>query len=98
MAAEQALGDQRRWLFAPIAQPPNVAPATGRIVCNCFGVSENQVKEQLAAGADLAAVQAKLKCGTSCGSCLPELRRMAAGVGNSGAVIAREREAHTSQA
>jgi assimilatory nitrate reductase catalytic subunit len=41
-----------------------------------FDVSENKIAADLAAGLDLAALQAKRKCGTSCGSCLPELRRM----------------------
>jgi assimilatory nitrate reductase catalytic subunit len=45
-------------------------------VCNCFDVSENEIAADLAEGLDLAALQARRKCGTSCGSCLPELRRM----------------------
>ena len=70
--------DLRKWIFAPLAAPPASAPARGRIVCNCFDISENEIAASLAAGLDLAAVQAQLKCGTSCGSCLPELRRMQA--------------------
>lgn len=30
-------------------------------------------------GADLATLQEKLKCGTSCGSCVPEIKRMLTG-------------------
>jgi assimilatory nitrate reductase catalytic subunit len=67
----------RKWLFAPLAAPPAAGPARGRIVCNCFDVSESEIRADLAAGLDLAALQAKSKCGTNCGSCLPELRRMA---------------------
>ena len=52
--------------------------ARGRIVCNCLDVSENEIRADLAAGLDLAAMQNQRKCGTNCGSCLPELRRMAA--------------------
>ena len=33
---------------------------------------------QIAAGADLAMLQANLKCGTECGSCVPELKRLIA--------------------
>ena len=68
----------RKWLFAPLATPPAAGPARGRIVCNCFDVSENEIRGDLAAGLDLAALQGKSKCGTNCGSCVPELKRMAA--------------------
>ena len=68
----------RKWLFAPLATPPAAGPARGRIVCNCLDVSENEIRADLAAGLDLAAMQNQRKCGTNCGSCLPELRRMAA--------------------
>ncbi|MDP1734018.1 MAG: molybdopterin-dependent oxidoreductase [Sulfuritalea sp.] len=68
----------RKWLFAPLATPPSSGPARGRIVCNCFDVSENEIRADLGVGLDLEALQEKRKCGTSCGSCLPELRRMAA--------------------
>jgi assimilatory nitrate reductase catalytic subunit len=76
MASRQPLGELRRWLFAPLAQPPVAVATAGRTVCNCFGVSESQIDELLRAGASLGQVQEQLKCGTSCGSCLPELRRM----------------------
>ncbi len=72
------LGELRRWLFAPSATPPVAMGSAGRTVCNCFGISESAIKGLLQQGSDLAGVQAQLKCGTSCGSCLPELRRMAA--------------------
>jgi assimilatory nitrate reductase catalytic subunit len=66
----------------PSSSPPTgIAPAS-RIVCQCFGVTERAVAESLAAGTGDAAerlreVQSRLHCGTSCGSCLPELRAMA---------------------
>lgn len=66
----------RKWVLAPLSNPPSSVPARGRVVCNCFDVSENEIAADLAAGLDLAALQSKRKCGTSCGSCLPELRRM----------------------
>ena len=66
----------RRWLFAPIASAPTDAPARGRIICNCHDVSERDIAALLALGADLPQVQAELRCGTACGSCLPELRRL----------------------
>jgi assimilatory nitrate reductase catalytic subunit len=53
-----------------------------RIVCNCFDVSEADIRAAVARGADLQALQRSLKCGTNCGSCVPELRRMCAGRGS----------------
>jgi assimilatory nitrate reductase catalytic subunit len=47
------------------------------VVCNCFDVSEDEIGRELAAARSLGEIQARLKCGTECGSCLPELRRLA---------------------
>jgi assimilatory nitrate reductase catalytic subunit len=52
------------------------AHAGGRAVCACFGVSEQAIRAAFGAGATLSDLQAELKCGTNCGSCLPELRRL----------------------
>ena len=59
------------------------APETGgcasdRAVCACFKVAESSIRSAVAAGANLAKLQKDLKCGTNCGSCVPELRRLAA--------------------
>lgn len=51
------------------------AHAGGRTVCACYGISEKEIAAAASAGATLEAVQSRLKCGTNCGSCLPELRR-----------------------
>ncbi len=76
---EGSAGDVRKWLFAPLATPPSAGPVRGRIVCNCFDVSEGEIRADLAAGLDFAALQEKRKCGTSCGSCRPELHRLVSG-------------------
>jgi assimilatory nitrate reductase catalytic subunit len=73
----------RKWLFAPLAAPPASASARGKIVCNCLDVAESEILADLASGLDLAALQAKRQCGTSCGSCLPELRRLERQAGKS---------------
>jgi bacterioferritin-associated ferredoxin len=66
----------------PAGYPARCGPrARARIVCNCFDVAENEIRADLAAGLDLAALTEKSKCGSSCGSCRPELRRMAADAG-----------------
>ncbi len=49
-------------------------------VCSCFGVTETAIRRAAAAlhrhrhDERLAALQGALKCGTNCGSCLPELQ------------------------
>jgi assimilatory nitrate reductase catalytic subunit len=67
----------RSWILAPVAVPPRGSFNRGAIVCNCFDVSAVEINTVLAAGADLNELQGRLKCGTECGSCLPELKRMA---------------------
>jgi len=66
----------RKWALAPLAAPPTGQKTRGKIVCNCLDVSENEIIDTCQMGADLATLQAKLKCGTSCGSCKPELLRL----------------------
>jgi NAD(P)H-nitrite reductase large subunit len=47
------------------------------LVCTCFEVSELAIVSALAAGCDsLDQLGAQLKCGTNCGSCIPELNQM----------------------
>jgi assimilatory nitrate reductase catalytic subunit len=78
---EQPAAAIGRLVLAPGAKPPATAASSGRTVCTCVGVSETSIAASLsaAAGGDaerLAAVQRELRCGTECGSCLPELRRL----------------------
>ena len=69
----------RAWMLAPVARPPAGGAGRGRIVCNCLNVAEPAIVAAIAAGADLATLQSNLKCGTECGSCVPELKRLLAG-------------------
>lgn len=67
----------RAWLLAPIATPPEGASASkGKVVCNCHDVGAETLIKAIAEGADFTALQAKFKCGTECGSCIPEVKRM----------------------
>ena len=68
----------------PSAKAPQGFKARGRIVCNCFNVAETEIDEVLAKNdwvncatqeEVLVSVQEKLKCGTNCGSCVPELKK-----------------------
>ena len=67
-----------RWAVAPLGRRPGVVPAKSRVVCQCADVSEAEIVADLGTGATLATLQAKRKCGTFCGSCLPELRQLIA--------------------
>ncbi|VVE71824.1 nitrate reductase [Pandoraea captiosa] len=49
-----------------------------RTVCQCRSVTASSIDAAIAAGADVGQLKATLGCGTVCGSCLPELRRMCA--------------------
>jgi assimilatory nitrate reductase catalytic subunit len=72
------VGALRHWLLAPIATSPTPAAARGRIVCSCLDVSEAEIRAAVAGGARLEELKSRLRCGTECGSCVPELRRLAA--------------------
>ncbi|MEO5738402.1 MAG: molybdopterin-dependent oxidoreductase [Variovorax sp.] len=74
----QAYGGQ---LLRPGATAPVGIAARGKVVCSCFGVTQTAIGERLAtcsgsADERLATLQDTLKCGTNCGSCIPELKRM----------------------
>jgi assimilatory nitrate reductase catalytic subunit len=72
-----------QWLTAPAAGPAVALLPRARQVCNCLDVGEDRIVAWLGrndgdADARLAGVQQALGCGTACGSCLPELRRLVA--------------------
>ena len=72
-----------RLLLSPGAKAPAQLIPRGKVVCNCIDVTEQQIAAELQRkGAEpvtaLERLQGKLRCGTQCGSCLPELRRMIA--------------------
>ncbi len=66
----------RRWALAPLSTPPTGQRSGGKIICNCLYVSENEIIDTIELGADFITLQNKLKCGTECGSCVPELKRL----------------------
>jgi len=83
LADGQDVAALRPFLLLPAATAPRGYRGRGRVVCNCFDVAEREIADALAAAsgpadAALAAVQSQLRCGTQCGSCLPELKRLAA--------------------
>lgn len=52
---------------------------TSAQICSCFEVSEAQITECIATGiSSVDALGEALRCGTNCGSCVPELKRLVA--------------------
>ena len=76
MTTGQFSDELRRWALAPLSAPPTGQRGRGKIICNCLDVSQNEIIENIELGADLITLQNKLKCGTECGSCMPELRKL----------------------
>lgn len=77
-ASVQGLGAQ---LLQPGAAAPGTVAPRSRQICSCFDVSESRIRETLAqtdgtAEERLASLQGTLRCGTNCGSCVPELQRL----------------------
>jgi len=70
-----------RLLLVPGAKAPVALATRGKQVCSCFDVGEAQIDAALpactgSADARLQQLQDTLKCGTNCGSCVPELKRL----------------------
>jgi assimilatory nitrate reductase catalytic subunit len=76
-AADQLSDDQRRLLLS--GRSTEGVVSTGPVVCACFGVGRATICDAIASGARSAAeIGARLKAGTNCGSCIPELKRLIA--------------------
>jgi assimilatory nitrate reductase catalytic subunit len=76
--ALDALGDDQRRLLLSGRSTEGVA-SSGPVVCACFGVGRATICDAIASGARSAAdIGARLKAGTNCGSCIPELKRLIA--------------------
>ena len=51
----------------------------GAIICSCFQVGENSIKAAIGEGYDNPeSLAEKLKCGSNCGSCIPEIKTLVA--------------------
>jgi assimilatory nitrate reductase catalytic subunit len=60
-------------------QPRDPAGDSGDTVCACFHVGRNSITAAIAQGhKDVNAIGRRLKAGSNCGSCIPELRRIVA--------------------
>ncbi|HEY1076669.1 MAG TPA: molybdopterin-dependent oxidoreductase [Fontimonas sp.] len=62
-----------------VGQPAQPGADPGPLVCSCFGVGRNVICAAIRDGLHSAeALGAKLRCGTNCGSCVPELKSLIA--------------------
>jgi assimilatory nitrate reductase catalytic subunit len=76
-AADTLSEDQNRLLLSGRAVEGGAS--AGPIVCACFGVGRNTICDAIASGARTpAAIGGRLKAGTNCGSCIPEMKRLIA--------------------
>ena len=89
LLAQQSVTGGARSCLQASAQAPGPTLVRSPVVCNCLNVTQAQIHEALGAQAQplatdpvarLCALQKELKCGTQCGSCLPEVKRLLAQV------------------
>jgi assimilatory nitrate reductase catalytic subunit len=78
---EQPAQRYGRALLLAVSEPPVPVVTRGKVVCSCFNVRDVAIAEQLkqSSGSDasrLEQLQNTLRCGTNCGSCIPEIQRM----------------------
>jgi assimilatory nitrate reductase catalytic subunit len=60
-------------------RPAKGASDAGETVCTCFGVGVNTLRAAIADGCtSVEALGTRLKAGTNCGSCIPELKKLLA--------------------
>ena len=80
--AHEALEDGERFaLLAGQSAAPGVDQ--GPTICACFGIGRNPIAAAIREGCRTTdALGMNLKCGTNCGSCIPELRQLIASVGS----------------
>ncbi|MCP8899173.1 molybdopterin-dependent oxidoreductase [Gilvimarinus xylanilyticus] len=77
---EQQLGQEidANTRFAILAGiPGGGVEDEGAMVCSCYQVGQNTIAKAIKGGcASVEALGEKLKCGTNCGSCIPELKAL----------------------
>jgi assimilatory nitrate reductase catalytic subunit len=81
LQTQQSAQAYGRRLLMTGSKPPLALVDVGVTVCSCVGVKDITIQTHLKTcqgdeTTRLASLQSTLKCGTQCGSCVPELRRM----------------------
>lgn len=73
----QSVSDEDR--LALLSGSQSQGASQGKTVCACFQVGENAIREAIMGGCSTPeALGKELKCGTNCGSCIPELKALIA--------------------
>jgi assimilatory nitrate reductase catalytic subunit len=58
-------------------QPLEAGEDIGPIVCSCFGIGQHQISAEILKGAkNVEAIGQRLKAGTNCGACKPEIGKL----------------------
>ena len=78
---QQPVAKLGRMLLMPSTSAPQGFKPRGKVVCSCLNVADTEINTALESlnGSPLdvlAGLQSRLKCGTNCGSCVPELKKM----------------------
>lgn len=77
-AVLQAALSGRSWQGPRLAAFSTLAAAPrDPVVCSCRQVTESAIRAEIGRGADVARLQDVLGCGSVCGSCIPQLVRLA---------------------
>ena len=64
-----------------IGQPLDAGADIGAIVCSCFGIGQHQISAEIRKGArNVQAIGERLKAGTNCGACKPEIGKLLSSV------------------
>ena len=73
LAPEVKVSDLER--IAILAGSLATAEDKGEIICSCFQIGSKQIQKAVAEGcSSVTELGSRLKCGTNCGSCIPELK------------------------
>ncbi|HDY85205.1 MAG TPA: nitrate reductase, partial [Methylophaga sp.] len=75
--AESPLSEEARSNLLA-GKPGADQPDVGALVCACFGVGENTIKDAITCGAakSVEDIGKQHKAGTNCGSCIPEIKKL----------------------
>lgn len=74
---ERLWSQRQQDAFALISGSAGSGPDAGRTVCTCFGVGVNSIHAAIDEGChSTKALGERLRCGTNCGSCVPELNAL----------------------
>jgi len=81
LQTQQSTESYGRRLLMSGQTPPVAIKPLGQTICTCLGVKDGAIEAWLKANQGTASLQLEglktnLKCGTECGSCVPQLKRM----------------------